>query len=114
MDDATKRVACRMIAGLVASDDDFSDSERQFLDKVLHQFRIPESEWDAIFPLLEHDAAEQAIRSLDATAQREIFELLLEAALLDGRIAAAERDYIETVGRAIGMSGDELALRFSG
>lgn len=114
MDEATKRIACRMIAGLVATDEDFSDGERQFLDKVLVQFGIPEEEWDAIFPLLEHDAAEAAIRGLDPIAQKEIFELLLEAALVDGSIVQEERNYIEVVGRAIGLSDEELGRRLAG
>jgi uncharacterized tellurite resistance protein B-like protein len=113
MDEATKRVACRMIAGLVATDEDFSDSERLFLDKVLQQFGIPESEWDAIFPLLDHDAAEEAIRELDPAAQKEIFELLIEAALVDGTVAPEERAYIDVVGGAIGLVDAEIERRLS-
>lgn len=108
MDEQTKRTACRMIAGLVATDDDFSDAERQFVDRVLSRFGIPESEWDAIFPLLEPDEAEAAIRGLDPAAQRETFQLLLEAARVDGVVSDDERRYLELVGRAIGMSDAEL------
>lgn len=111
MDDETKRIACRMVAGLVASDEDFADSERNFLDKVLHQFGIPESEWDAIFPLLEHEEAEKTIRALDPMAQKETFELLLEAALVDGIIADEERSYLNVIGKAIGMTDDQLNAR---
>lgn len=111
MDDQTKRVVCRMVAGLVASDEDFSDSERHFLDKVLKQFGIPESEWDAIFPLVEHDEAVDAIQELDPVAQKETFELLLEAALVDSEVTSEERAYLSAVGVAMGMNDGEVTSR---
>lgn len=113
MDEESKRVVCRMVAGLVASDEDFDDSEREFVDKVLQRFEIPETEWDAIFPLLEHDEAEAAIRNLDEESQNQTFELLLEAAYADGRIVEAERDYLRLVGRAIGLTDDAVDERIS-
>lgn len=113
MDERAKRVVCRMIAGLVASDDDFDDSERLFVDKVLARFGIPESEWDAIFPLVEHDEAEAALRTLDESAQRETFELLLQAAHADGHIAESERAYLELVGRAIGLTEEAIDDRIA-
>ena len=94
MDEKTKRLACRMVAGLVASDEDFDDAERTFLDKVLRQFGVPEEEWDAIFPLLDHEEANETIRALDKVTQKEVFELLLEAAMaeLQQQVTALQRD----------------------
>ena len=114
MDEETKRLVCRMIAGLVASDEDFEDSERAFLDKVLKQFGIPEEEWDAIFPLEEAEEAGRKMAALEATAQKEGFELLMEAALADGKIVDEEVAYISAVGRAIGLSDDTLQARLKG
>jgi uncharacterized tellurite resistance protein B-like protein len=114
MDEQAKRLVCRMVAGLVASDEDFDDSERQFVDKVLVRFGIPETEWDAIFPLLEHDEAEAAMWRLDEAAQKETFELLLEAALADGTVVEAEREYLEIVGRAMGLSTEAVHARIAG
>lgn len=114
MDEQSKRVVCRMVAGLVAGDDDFDDDEREFVDKMLQRFGIPETEWDAIFPLVEHDEAEAAIRGLDEASQSETFQLLLEAAHADGRIVDSERDYLKTVGRAIGLSDDSVEARIAG
>lgn len=108
MDEQTKRIACRMIAGLVASDEDFADTERHFLDKVLHQFGIPEDEWDAIFPLLEHNEAEAAIKTLEPMAQKETFDLLVAAAMADGFVTSEEREYLTVIGKAIGMDEAQL------
>ena len=114
LDEANKRLVCRMVAGLVASDDDFDDDEREFVDKMLQRFDIPETEWDAIFPLVEHDEAEAAIRALDETSQGETFRLLLEAAHADGRIAESEREYLKIVGHAIGLSDEAVEERIAG
>ncbi len=111
MDEETKRLVCRMVAGLVASDEDFDDREREFVDKVLKQFGIPESEWDAIFPLVEPEEAASVMAGLDSTAQKEGFELLIEAAMADGKIVEEEVDYISIIGRAIGLSDAELEQR---
>lgn len=111
MDEQTRRTVCRMIAGLVSTDGDFADSERAFLDKVLTQFEIPESEWDAIFPLLEHDEAASALAELPKDVQQMAFSLLLEAAHADGVIAPEEREYLEAVGSAIGLDPSELRTR---
>lgn len=108
MTEETKRVVCRMVAGLVAVDDDFDETERTFIDKVLGQFGVPEEEWDAIFPLLDHDEAEAAIKTLDKSTQKEVFALLTEAAMADGKIVEEERAYLRVVGGAIEMTEQEL------
>jgi uncharacterized tellurite resistance protein B-like protein len=111
MDHQTKRTVCRMIAGLVSTDGEFSDAERSFLDKVLTEFEIPESEWDAIFPLLEFDEATDAIAALASPVQQTAFSLLLEAARADGVVAPEEVTYLEAVGEAMGMDAAELEAR---
>jgi uncharacterized tellurite resistance protein B-like protein len=111
MNEETKRIVCRMIAGLLTSDEDFTESERRFVDKLLGEFGIPASEWDAIFPLLDQDEAEQAIRSLQPEQQQEAFNLLVSATLADGIIAEEERDYLSMVGKVIGISDAELLVR---
>jgi uncharacterized tellurite resistance protein B-like protein len=111
MDEQTKRLVCRMVAGLVASDEDFADAERAFLDKVLAQFGIPEHEWDAIFPLVDPEEAAQTMRSLDAMTQKEAFELLLEGAMADGKVVDEERAYLKLIGNAIGLDDSAVSDR---
>lgn len=113
MDEKSKRLVCRMVAGLLASDADFDDSERAFVDKVLEQFGIPETEWDAIFPLLEHDEAEAAMWRLDDATQKETFELLLRAAFADGTIVDSEREYLHLVGRTLGLTPEAVDARIA-
>ena len=55
MDKELRTNICRLIAGLIVADDDLSAAEEAFLDKLLAKFDIPESERDAIFPIVDRD-----------------------------------------------------------
>lgn len=114
MDEETKRKVCRLVAGMVACDEDFDDRERAFVDKVLTQFGIPEEEWDAIFPLLEADEATATLQSMAPEVQAQAFELLLDAAAADGVIADEEKEYLNVVAKVVGVSEDELETRLAG
>jgi hypothetical protein len=113
MDNTTKRLVCRMVAGIVVTDDDFSDTERAFVDRVLQRFEVPSSDWQVIFPLIDRDEAAAAMRSLAPDDQRQAFGLLLEAAMIDDVLAPEERQFLLTVGTAIGMDTTSLDAQLS-
>lgn len=103
MDDALRRQICRLIAGLIVSDDDLDEKEDAFLDRLLGRFEIPLSDRDLIFPIVDRSEATEAIRELPPEAQQEAMTLLIEAAAADGKIVAEERAYLETVAVALGI-----------
>lgn len=111
MDEKTRREVCRMVAGLVAIDLDVDEGERRFVDSLLTKFGIPESEWDAILPLMEPEDAHRCLQGLDPSAQQEAFDLLLQAAAVDDHITLEEREYLEAVCDAINVSKEELSVR---
>lgn len=111
MEDTNKRLICRMIAGLVASDEDFTDSERVFVEKVMTSFGIPKDEWDAIFPLVEPDEAASEIGRLNGSARETAINLLVEAAAADGKIVDEERDYLSAVARAMSVHQEVIDYR---
>jgi uncharacterized tellurite resistance protein B-like protein len=99
---------CRLIAGLVVADDDLTAAEEAFLDRVLKSFDIPDSERDAIFPIIDKAEAAATIRKLPRPAQVAALGLLVEATAADGIVAPEERAYLDTVARELGMSDAEL------
>lgn len=101
VNDETKRLLCRMVAGLVASDEDFTDGERAFVEKVLAQFGIPESEWEAIYPLVDPEDARAEIANLNGAARTMAIDLLVQAAAADGKIVAEEVRYLNAVAEAM-------------
>ncbi len=103
MDATQRRDACRLIAGLVVSDDDLDAREDAFLDRLLARFGIPQSERDTIFPIVDRADAAAAMKALPADAQLEAFTLLIAAAVADGKVAPEERAYLEAVATVVGF-----------
>lgn len=113
MDDYTKRLICRMVAGLVASDEEFTDTERAFVEKVLSEFGIPESEWEAIYPLVDPVQARDEIAKLPSAARELAINLLVQAAAADGKIVDEERQFLDAVADAMSIHSSVIEFRLS-
>jgi len=99
---------CRLIAGLIVADDDLQPSEEAFLDRVLLQFDIPETERDSIFPIVDRSEAAITIRELPEHARKAALDLLIDAATADGTVAREERAYLDAVAREMVVSAHDL------
>lgn len=113
MDATTARQVCRLIAGIVVSDDDLSPDEDDFVNRLLERFGIPLEERDVIFPIIYSVDAAETLKGLPGAVQTEAFELLVEAASLDGSIAPEELGYLEAVSEVVGVSRDALSDRLA-
>lgn len=111
MDKELSHRVCRLIAGLVVSDDDLDAAEDAFVDRLLEHFGIPLAERDTIFPIVDRSEAADAVKSLPADVQKEALKLLVAAASADGKIAAAEREFLHTVAEAMGITTAEIDRR---
>lgn len=108
MDESVRRNVCRLIAGIVVSDEDLSPEEDAFVDRMLQRFGIPLADRNVIFPIVDSTEAAAAMRALEPSVRQEAFGLLLEAAAADGSIAPEELSYLEVVSDVVGVSRDEL------
>jgi uncharacterized tellurite resistance protein B-like protein len=108
MDESVRRNVCRLIAGIVVSDEDLSPEEDAFVDRMLQRFGIPLAEREVIFPIVDSTEAAAAMRALEPAVRQEAFGLLLEAAAADGSIAPEELSYLEAVSDVVGVSRDDL------
>ncbi|HEX4335418.1 MAG TPA: TerB family tellurite resistance protein [Polyangiaceae bacterium] len=113
MDDSVRRNVCRLIAGIVVSDEDLSPEEDAFVDRMLERFGIPLSEREVIFPIVDATEAADAMKALAPDVRQEAFKLLLEAAAADGSIAPEELTYLEAVSDIVGVSRDEMGERLT-
>jgi len=109
VDTELRHNVCRLIAGLVVADDDFSPEEEAFIERMLKRFDIGDRE--AIFPIVAHDEAAARMRELPASVQEEALTLLLEAAAADGKIADEETAYLRAVGEALGLDAAAIDQR---
>ncbi|HEX4475554.1 MAG TPA: hypothetical protein VH142_10785 [Polyangiaceae bacterium] len=113
MDDVLRRKVCRLIAGIVVSDEDLSPQEDAFVDRMLERFGIPKEEREVIFPIVDATEAAGAIRELPEDFRLEAFGLLVDAAAADGSIAPEELGYLEAVSDVVGVSRDALSDKLS-
>lgn len=113
MDESARRNVCRLIAGIVVSDEDLSPQEDAFVDRMLTRFGIPLEERQVVFPIIDASDAADAMRELEPAVQQEAFGLLIEAAAADGSIAPEELTYLEAVAEVVRVTKDELADRLS-
>jgi uncharacterized tellurite resistance protein B-like protein len=109
MDSTTARHVCRLIAGIVVSDENLSPEEDDFVNRMLERFGIPLEERDVIFPIIYSIDAAEAMKELPTEVRQEAFNLLIEAAALDGSIAPEELAYLEAVGDVVGKPREELS-----
>lgn len=112
MNAESRHNVCRLIAGLVVSDDDFAPEEEAFIERLLKRFGI--SERETIFPIVAHDEAAAEVKALPADVQQEALALLIEAAVADGRIADEERAYVRVVGEAMGLDAAAVDAKLDG
>ena len=102
---------CRLIAGLVVTDDDLDDKEDAFIERMLASFGIPSSDREEIFPIVDKADAAAALKAMTTEMQQQAVELLIQAAAVDGKIVPEEQAYLEAVADAVGLGHDELGRR---
>lgn len=113
MDAHTARQVCRLIAGIVVSDEDLSPEEDAFVDRMLERFGIPLEERDVVFPIIYAVDAAAALKALPDEIRLEAFDLLIEAAALDGTIAPEELGYLDAVREVVGATDADLSARLN-
>jgi uncharacterized tellurite resistance protein B-like protein len=113
MDQDQRIRICRLIAGLVVTDDDLDEKEDAFIERLLASFGIPSSDRELIFPIVDSSEAAAALQEMPPAHQSKAVELLIQAAAVDGKIATEERAYLNVVADTVKMSHDELERRLN-
>ena len=113
MNRETAVLLCRLVAGLVVTDDDLDAKEDALLERLLASFGIPSSEREVIFPIIDATEAVQALRDQPASVRDQALALLIEGAAVDGKIADEERKYLLVVADAMGIPHAELEARLA-
>lgn len=111
MDRERRRKVCALIVGLVAKDGEITDEERLLVHRLVRAFGLSEADRRHVQPIIASDRAATELRSLPFDARREAMDLLIEAAVVDGTVAPAERAHLDAVGTAVGWTPDEVAAR---
>lgn len=114
MDDVTRRRVCELIAGIVATDMELHPAELEFMLRTFQAFGIASGDEDeAICPTVTPIEAAKMMSDLPPEVRLEAIELLLKGAVIDGKVTPQERDWLLGVGRAAGLSRDEVDDRIA-
>jgi uncharacterized tellurite resistance protein B-like protein len=106
VDAELRTTVCRLIAGLVVSDDEFSTEEEAFIERMLVRFSLDDRA--VIFPIIDHSEAAATMRALPPAVQEEALGALVDAAVADGKVVAEERVFLRAVAEAMGVDAAGL------
>jgi len=97
-------ICCRILASLMLADDDFSDTERAFLDNTMTGMGLDELERQAALQPMSEDDILIAAKRLSPTIRKPLLDALFQVALVDGHMDNNEMRYISEVRRILSSS----------
>jgi uncharacterized tellurite resistance protein B-like protein len=113
MDIEERRKVCRLIETMIAADGELADVEREFLRRIVERFGLPERE--DVGPYSENDVGPttMTLRTLAPEVQLRVMALLVEAAVVDGRVDPKEHALLLASAAALGIEATALEERIA-
>lgn len=110
MDVEDQHKVCQLIEAMIAADGVVDDAEREFLRRIVERFGLPERE--ACAPS-ESDFGRTTtmLRTLAPDVQTRVMALLVEAAVVDGRVDPQERALLLASAATLGIDATALEER---
>ncbi|MCR9161448.1 MAG: TerB family tellurite resistance protein [Nannocystaceae bacterium] len=92
------RLFCEIVAVLLISDAQVTDSEQRFLDRLMKRFEFSSEDRQAVFNSVNiGESVEGRLRQLSPERRPELLAELEAAAIADGEIGRAEQDILDEV-----------------
>lgn len=113
MDKEVARKVCELVAGILAADGEMHPAEGELMGRVLKAFGDPFDFGQHVQPLLHGSDAARAMSELPKEVRSEVLELMIEAAIVDGKVLPAEQEYLAIVAVAMGVEPAELDERIA-
>ena len=105
------RKVCELVAGLTDTDDERDPSETTLLRRIMTRLGLSAHGDGRLVPTVRGAEAAQAMAELPEDVRYEALELLIEAAIVDGKVVPAEERYLAEVAGALGMAQEQIAQR---
>jgi uncharacterized tellurite resistance protein B-like protein len=112
VDLAQRNKVCRLIEAVIAADGVVVDEEREFLERVVKRFRIPDLDGDRP-PPSDLGGAMATLRELDSDVQARVMALLVEAAIIDGQVEPREHALLLAAAATLGIEATALEERIA-
>ncbi|MGH1346341.1 MAG: TerB family tellurite resistance protein [Nannocystales bacterium] len=98
------RLFCEIVAVLLISDAQVTDSEQRFLDRLMKRFEFTAEDRQAVFNSVNiGESVEGRLRQLSPERRPELLAELEAAAAADGEIGRAEQDILDEVRQAMAL-----------
>ncbi|CAN5678016.1 hypothetical protein BH11MYX4_BH11MYX4_61760 [soil metagenome] len=112
MDVEERHKVCQLIEAVIAADGVVAEAEREYLRKIVERFGLPAR--DAA-PIVENDfgRATTTLRTLAPDVQTRVMALLVEAAVIDGRVDPQERALLLASAATLGIEATALEERIA-
>jgi uncharacterized tellurite resistance protein B-like protein len=112
MDVEERNKICQLIEAVIAADGVVDDAEREFLRRIVERFGLPARD---PAPLSENDFGRTTttLRALAPDVQSRVMALLVEAAVVDGRVDPQERALLLASAATLGIEATALEERIA-
>ena len=107
MDDKVQ--ICKLVALAIMIDSQITDTEFDFLDKLMDNYGLNEEQRHSVRQRNFDDDPQELAKSLtDAGSKHELIKELASAVILDGELSPIEKNLIAKVAVTVGVSNEEL------
>jgi uncharacterized tellurite resistance protein B-like protein len=102
---------CKVIAQAIMADAQITDEEHEFLTRLMDRYELDEAQRkDVMNRNMDDDPAAMVKEIGGLESKDELLGELLSAIAVDGEVAPQEKALLQTVGKAIGMTPEELEM----
>ena len=106
-----KMEICKIVAQAILSDTRITDSEREFLTKLMDRYELNTAQREEILARNIGDDITDLLENLsDDDARNELLVELALAVAADGEISSSERTLLGRVAEVLSISDDDLNL----
>jgi len=102
-----------LIEAVIAADGKIVDEEREFLRRVVTRFGLSQDQRADRVVASDPGRTTTTLRSLDGDVQARVMALLVEAAIVDGRVEPEERALLLASAAALGIEAHVLEERIA-
>ncbi len=113
MDVEERAKVCELIEAVIAADGVIADEERDFLQRVVDRFGLSESDRADRVVMSDLGRTTATLRTLAPDVQTRVMALLVEAAVVDGKVVPEERALLLASAAALGIEASALEERIA-
>jgi uncharacterized tellurite resistance protein B-like protein len=106
-----RQKVCQLIEAVIAADGIVVSEEREFLERAVQRFKLPEDHGAP--SIRDVGSATSTLRALTPDVQTRVMALLVEAAIVDGKIDPHERVLLLSAAAALGIEATALEERIA-